>query len=391
MSKNSLYGIDIEKTVLASYITEPSLFISSKLEKNTFFFAFHKELYQALENLCDKDLPFEIVLMKKELGNKFNDKFFNDVLQQTTTINIDKYENILIEFYEKRLINAKFEELALKLQGLSVPEIKALLLQEAQNMMNMNDYDLFEMEPISEIQEEQTEYICEDWLPVPKKTVSMIVANGGVGKSWIFIQLALRHLIKNPNEKVFAWLSEDPKGLSKFRANLICNEILKNDINKFSNFMLTGSEWETFHIIEENGSLNSKLELMKAKLKDYSLILLDPLIGFYGGNENSNSQARKFMQQFTRWAARENKTILFIHHADKLGKGSRGASSLVDAVRLVYEIDIIENDNEQRKFKIGKDNYGVSDLLGTKEFERTVFPSSKNQKKKRSSKGRGRR
>lgn len=390
MSNNSLYGIDIEKTVLASYIAEPSLFISSKLETNTFFFAFHKNLFQALEKLNDKDLPFEIALIKKELGNKFNDKFFNDVTQQKPSINIDKYENILIEFYEKRLINAKFEELTLKLnQGLSSPEIKALLLQEAQNMFNMSDYDLFEMEPISEIKEEQTEYICEDWLPAPRKTVSMIVANGGIGKSWIFIQLALRHLIKNPNEKVFAWLSEDPKGLSRFRANLISSEILNKDINKFSNFMITGSEWETFHIIEENGSLNSKFELMKAKLKDCSVILLDPLIGFYGGNENSNSQARKFMQQFTRWAARENKTILFIHHADKLGKGSRGASSIVDAVRLVYEIDVIENNDTQRKFKIGKDNYGVSNLLGCKEFERDVFPNSKEQKKKL--RGRGRR
>ena len=71
-NNNSLYGIDIEKTVLASYIAEPSLFISSKLETNTFFFAFHKNLFQALEKLNDKDLPFEIALIKKELGNNFH-------------------------------------------------------------------------------------------------------------------------------------------------------------------------------------------------------------------------------------------------------------------------------------------------------------------------------
>lgn len=388
MSNNSLYGIDIEKVVLASYIAEPSLFFSSKVEKDSFFFAFHKDLYQALEILFDKDLPFEKTLIREELGHKFNEKFFNDVTQEKPTINIDKYENILIEFYEKRIINAKLEEITLKLKNTTIPEVKALLLQEAQNMLIMSDYDLFEMEPISEIKEEQTEYICEDWLPVPRKTVSMIVANGGIGKSWIIIQLALRHLIKNPNEKVFAWLSEDPKGLSRHRAGLISNEILNKNINEFSNFLVTGSEWEPFHIVEENGSLNNKFELMKAKLKDCNVILLDPLIGFYGGNENSNSQARKFMQQFTRWAARENKTIMFIHHADKLGKGSRGASSLVDAVRLVYEIDAIENDDINRKFKIGKDNYGVKDLVENKEFNRVVFP---NGKKKKTSKKRGRR
>ncbi|AII15594.1 DnaB domain-containing protein (plasmid) [Campylobacter iguaniorum] len=384
MSNNSLYGIDIEKVVLASYISEPSLFISSKLEPDTFFFTFHKDLFKTLEKLCNNELPFEEPLIKKELGTNFNDKLFKEIINQKKTINIDKYENILIEFYEKRIINAKLEEITLKLQNTTIPEVKSLLLQEAQNMLSMNDYDLFEMEPISEIQEEQTEYICEDWLPIPRKTVSMIVANGGVGKSWIIIQLALRHLIKNPNEKVFAWLSEDPKGLSKHRAGLISNNILNKNIDDFSNFFVTGSEWEPFHIVEENGELNNKFELMKTKLKDCNIILLDPLIGFYGGNENSNSQARKFMQQFTRWAARENKTIIFIHHADKQGNGSRGASSLVDAVRLVYEIEVIEKNETDRKFKIGKDNYGVSNILNEKEFVRTVFPSSnKNNKRTR--------
>ncbi len=234
-----------------------------------------------------------------------------------------------------------------------------------------------------EIEKEEIEYICSNWLPVPKKTVSMIVAEGGIGKSWILLQLALRHLVENPNEKVFAWLSEDPKGLSKFRADLICSKILGLEPEKINNLFISDSP--AFSINFNN------IKKVKEQLKDFNLILLDPLIGFYSGDENSNVDARIFMQHFTKWAAEENKTILFIHHAAKGTGKSRGASALVDAVRLVYEIDIIENDNEQRKFKIGKDNYGVSDLLGTKEFERTVFPSSKNQEKKRSSKGRGRR
>ncbi|MBD3843264.1 MAG: AAA family ATPase [Campylobacterales bacterium] len=217
-----------------------------------------------------------------------------------------------------------------------------------------------------EIKEEQTEYICEDWLPVPKKTVSMVVANGGVGKSWIIIQLALRHLIKNPNEKVFAWLSEDPKGLSKFRANLICSKILGLEPEKIDNLFISDSA--TFPINFSN------IQKVKEQLKEFSVILLDPLIGFYAGDENSNADARIFMQHFTKWAARENKTIVFIHHAAKGSGKSRGASALVDAVRLVYEIDVIENNDTQRKFKIGKDNYGVSNILNEKEFKRVVFP-----------------
>lgn len=217
-----------------------------------------------------------------------------------------------------------------------------------------------------EIQEEQIEYICEDWLPVPRKTVSLIVAEGGVGKSWIIIQLALRHLIKNPNEKVFAWLSEDLKGLSKFRANLICSKILGLDSSKIENLYISDSP--TFPITFNN------IQKVKDQLKEFDVILLDPLIGFYSGDENSNADARIFMQHFTKWASEENKTIAFIHHASKGTGKSRGASALVDAVRLVYEIEKIEKNDTKRKFTIGKDNYGVKNILDCTEFERVVFP-----------------
>jgi replicative DNA helicase len=217
-----------------------------------------------------------------------------------------------------------------------------------------------------EIEKEEIKYICEDWLPVPKKTVSMIVAEGGIGKSWILLQLALRHLIKNPNEKVFAWLSEDPKGLSKVRADLICSKILGLEPSNIENLFISDSP--TFPINFNN------IQKVKEQLKEFDVILLDPLIGFYGGDENSNADARVFMQHFTKWAAEENKTIVFIHHAAKGTGKSRGASALVDAVRLVYEIEKIDKNDTKRKFKIGKDNYGVKNILDCMEFERVVFP-----------------
>ncbi|DAB33204.1 MAG TPA: hypothetical protein CFH82_11755 [Sulfurospirillum sp. UBA12182] len=217
-----------------------------------------------------------------------------------------------------------------------------------------------------EIKEEQIEYICENWLPVPRKTVSMIVANGGIGKSWIIIQLALRHLIKNPNEKVFAWLSEDPEGLSKHRANLICSKVLEVEPTNIEKLFISDSP--TFPINFNN------IQKVKEQLKEFNVILLDPLIGFYSGDENSNADARIFMQHFTKWAAEENKTILFIHHASKGTSKSRGASALVDAVRLVYEIEKIDKNDTKRKFTIGKDNYGVKNILDCTEFERVIFP-----------------
>ncbi len=42
-------------------------------------------------------------------------------------------------------------------------------------------------------------------------------------------------------------------------------------------------------------NVNSKFELMKQQLKDFSLIVIDPLIAFFGADENSNADARFFM------------------------------------------------------------------------------------------------
>ncbi|MDY3205753.1 MAG: AAA family ATPase [Arcobacter sp.] len=217
-----------------------------------------------------------------------------------------------------------------------------------------------------EIQKEEIEYICSNWLPVPRKAVSLIVAEGGIGKSWILLQLALRHLIENPNEKVFTWLSEDPKGLSKARADLICSKILEVEAISIENLFISASP--TFPITFNN------VQKVKEQLKEFDVILLDPLIGFYSGDENSNADARIFMQHFTKWAVEDNKTIVFIHHVSKGTGKSRGASALVDAVRLVYEIEKIDKNDTKRKFTVGKDNYGVKNVLECAEFERVIFP-----------------
>lgn len=233
---------------------------------------------------------------------------------------------------------------------------------------------------IVDIEKKEVQFACESWLPFARNTVSMVVADGGVGKSWTVLQVAIRHLMDNPNERVFAWMSEDSESESRRRAELICKEIVKKDINNFSNLFI--SDNEPFHIIESSGDISKKFNLLKEQLKEFDLIIYDPLIGFYSGNENDNSQARKFMQLFINWAKKEDKTIVFIHHSSKAIKGSRGASSLVDAVRLVYVIENIEDSAIDKKITIVKDNYGVSELLGYKEFEKQILPSSSIKKRK---------
>jgi len=86
------------------------------------------------------------------------------------------------------------------------------------------------------------------------------------------------------------------------------------------------------------------------------------------------------MQLFTDWANKENKTIIFIHHSTKNTTQCRGASAFVDAVRTVYELDMIKDsegkpvDSNMRIVKLTKDNYGIGNILGSHSVKRELFP-----------------
>jgi replicative DNA helicase len=195
-------------------------------------------------------------------------------------------------------------------------------------------------------------------------------------------------------KKVFLWLSEDPAGLSRSRATDIASKVLSKEFLDYSGMMYI-SDNATFPVMtfksSGEGIIRPEFYQMKSKLKPYDLIILDPLIGFFAGDENSNSHARQFMQLFTQWAAKENKTIIFIHHSSKgarIGGESktRGASAFVDAVRAVYEFEKIkpeQNELEQlvnkslRRVMLTKDNYNASKHFGFQK-DLQLFPQSGN-------------
>ena len=184
--------------------------------------------------------------------------------------------------------------------------------------------------------------------------------------------------------KAFLWLSEDPIEISKNRFEKIYDKVL-NINNSSIKSKIDISNSPTIHFLYEEQrrvAVSPLFTQFKIKMQEYDLIVFDPLIAFYGVDENSNSNARRFMQLFTDWAAKENKTIIFIHHSTKNTTQSRGASAFVDAVRTVYEIDKIKDkdgnikDESKRLIKLTKDNYGVSTLLEGFEVERVLFPKS---------------
>lgn len=231
-----------------------------------------------------------------------------------------------------------------------------------------------------EIEQKKPEFYLEDFMPIPKSALTLLSANGGSGKSFLSIQLAIR-LTQDEKHKALLWLSEDPAGLSKHRAEEI--------INKIEN---VGKHLKNIDIIDDMPPYITEANYnhFKELFLPYNLIVLDPLIAFFGGEENSNSQARFFMNMLNKMVRENKQSFLIIHHSTKGTKEqesrSRGASAFIDAVRLSYEIKIIENENTKREVVVNKDNFGVKQFFGESKvikilpFE-VIYKPEKNEAK----------
>jgi len=229
---------------------------------------------------------------------------------------------------------------------------------------------MLELKPLSKVQAIRANFILEDFMPIPKNAVTLLSATGGTGKTRLSLLMADRH-IQHTNEKVALWLTEDYAG----QIRQSCDEMITMG-------MMHKDSLESMLLIINEPPQLAKREhgLFKANyesiteigkdliMADVKFVVFDPLLAFYGGNENDNSEARVFIQAFAEWAKVSQITTLIIHHMNKDG-GTRGATAFHDGVRARYDLDIPrDKDGNADKvlmsqgFRIAtlmKDNWGI--------------------------------
>ncbi len=226
---------------------------------------------------------------------------------------------------------------------------------------------------LCDVKKTKPEFYLENFLPIPKSAITLLSANGGSGKTFLAIQTALQ-LVKNMKKaKVLLWLSEDDKGIVKYRTELIIKSILDNS---YTDINIDIIDDMPEHLEPQNK------DIYKDIFAPYNLIIIDPLIAFYGGDENSNTQARFFMNMLNDIARKNIQSVLIIHHSTKPSKdkevNTRGAGAFVDACRLAYEITSIEDETSIKRVNITKDNYGVKQLINADFKDIKILPYDSN-------------
>ena len=247
-----LYNIDLERGILNSIIFDNTKLeeIESILKAEDFYLPFHQNLFETMEELYKNDIPIDEIFLKDELikRKKFDENLFFEILATTPIENIDEYAKTLKELSLKRKLQILFKRASIEIENQNVLELINQTKKELENLEKDNS-DTFKLADFSVVEDKEIEFILKEFLPIPRKAVTLLSAKGGAGKSWLVLQLALRFLNENSNKKVFAWLSEDPLFATKKRAEKILNEVLVND-NRIKFYDINNPTYKNFKYLE---------------------------------------------------------------------------------------------------------------------------------------------
>lgn len=348
------YIKNAENTLLSSFFANYELLENSNFKDSFFYFSENKNIFLAMKNLLKKELPFDEDFLVKELKNKenFRTKFI-EIITTNPVTNTNQIENELIEQYKKRELEKLLKHTINEIDDNSTDSI----LNKLSNIDFATADGIWNFSDIQNIIPEKPKFYLENILPIQFKEINLITSQGGKGKS--FTALYLMGELAKLDLKVFGWLSEDSEANSKNRFNTIC---YKNKHLTNSNFKIFGKEkrLQSFIKVDKSGNYEASdfFLTFKKNMREFDIIVIDPLVSLLCKDENNNIEARFLMNLINEWIEKDNKTLILIHHSGKdENSKSRGASAIVDSVRIHYSLSSVENLSTHRKLKLEKSNH----------------------------------
>jgi hypothetical protein len=238
---------------------------------------------------------------------------------------------------------------------------------------------------------------------LPAGKVGMVAAEGGAGKTWALVQLAVAVATGTPwlgtytvdpkrRGKVLLLLAEEDEREFHFRLERVCQDLPQgNRADVASNLVApdlyvenAGDQGDDVGIalmrsadeVHRGGGRETGFSLrlthLVQELGPWSLIVFDPLVHFASGDtEKDNIAASRMLRRFQRFThAPGSPTVLFTHHTTKSSRAARGegataargASALNDNARWQARLEPREDyDGAPRlvNFRVVKNNYPV--------------------------------
>lgn len=366
---------NMEFSVLSSIIFDYTLMEDTILKPNDFSNPNLGKIFYIMQKLYKEGDPIDEDLILNKVPKKEFEMFKDlllDIMILTPITNIKAHEKEIKENAKKIALQKLLDNSKKLLDEKTSKDILKTISKEIEALED--DYktnSILNIKDLKDIEIENPKFLLEKILPIQENEINIFSANGGSGKSYLIAYLLLE--LARIGKKSFAWFSEDSLGVSKNRLTKLVNLHTDFEIN---NITIVGKENQPLQFVERTNKkldVNDKFEKLKKELKEYDIIVLDPLIAFYGGDENNNSEARYFMALLNKWCEDDKKTIILVHHNNKVDKegnsSSRGASAFIDACRMQYSIHSNKDDDRYRIAKIEKTNH----FSGNKEYKIKLF------------------
>ena len=220
-----------------------------------------------------------------------------------------------------------------------------------------------------DIPEVNREWLIHNWMPA--NTVTMFTGEGGAGKSWLTLQVVcqvccgFRDAYLDPHFKkvadittrrdvVFATYEDEPAEIKR-RLQALANgmpwiadsmDTIKRNLH-IVDMRGIGSVWGPGmgKHIQNTGDLLSAGEDLRAicEEKEASLLVIDPLSGAFGGNENERTGVYDFVSSFRGWGDDAKCAMLVIGHLPKNEEGKKagysGNSAWEASVRAMWKLE----------------------------------------------------
>jgi archaellum biogenesis ATPase FlaH len=169
---------------------------------------------------------------------------------------------------------------------------------------------------------EPTQWRLDGWLP--ERTVTLLSANGGVGKSNLSLQLAISLVlghdflnIKTKPSRVLVISAEDEARTVHFRVANICKDMSvdMSQLTDLAAYDLTQEDcvmWKDGHATERMQWLADKTVRHKA-----DVVIIDNVSDVFLANENDRAEVRGFMRCLSMISSSTGCAVLLLAHVDK--------------------------------------------------------------------------
>ena len=244
-----------------------------------------------------------------------------------------------------------------------------------------------DLSPIAwkDIADVDRQWLIPNWLPA--NTVTMFTGKGGAGKSWLALQVACEIASNaesgtwgkpsaeipdtpseyndtpdnDPKHIVFATYEDEPAEIKR-RLNALTStfgwvasqrEIIQQHLH-IVDMRGIGSVWGpgAGNHIAITGELLRSGEALRSVCEDLSarLLVLDPLSGAFGGNENDRTAVYDFVSSFRGWGDAAKCAMLVIGHLPKTqGIGYSGSTAWEASARAMWLLGTKERDKGKKK------------------------------------------